>query len=165
MLKLTIITIFLYYILVLPSRASKSTSSVPVNRLDIPVPFNEDLIGIRIPYYNERGRLEVQFDARLAHKRDESHAIFTDLIIHLLEANNYPFHIEMPSGILDLQSQILYGHNTVTLHCKGMYITAKSVLLQAKSRLIQLKEDIKVVLFTHRDSSLCSSMLDNIHSR
>lgn len=145
MLRIVLKTSVLYLALTLTA-----TVFVGANRLEIPAPLNEDIIGIRMPYYNERGVLKMQFDASFARKTDEDHAIFTHLIVHyLLEGNSDLFHIEVPSGILDLQNYILSGHNSIVLQGKGIRITAKSIMLKAKSRLIHLQEDVKVVINHH----------------
>ncbi|ALJ56398.1 hypothetical protein AMD24_00209 [Candidatus Xiphinematobacter sp. Idaho Grape] len=124
----------------------ESSRLVPNGKLDLPVPLNEDVIGIRVPYYNEMGRLEAQFDAHLVRKTDETHAIFTDLVVYLLEENNHPFHIDIPSGTLDLYTHILSGCGGIILHRRGICAVAQSVVFLARERLVSLKGDVKITI-------------------
>ncbi|QQY08210.1 MAG: hypothetical protein JMM78_03025 [Candidatus Xiphinematobacter sp.] len=122
---------------------------VPSGRLDIPVPLNEDVIGIRVPYYNEIGKLEAQFDAHFVCRIGEARAAFTDLVIHLLGENDYSLHIDIPSGTLNLHSQVLLGCGGVILHRHGVCAVARNVVFSARERLVRLTGDVRVTL--HHD--------------
>src|SRR5207253_11388785 len=99
---------------------------------DIPIPLNGAVGGIRVPYYNGMGRLEAQFDAHLVRKTDETRVIFTDLVVYLLEETNYPFHVDIPSGTLDLYTHVLSGCDGIIFHRRGICAVAQSVVFLAK---------------------------------
>jgi len=124
----------------------ESSHSTPSGRLDISIPLNEDVAGIRIPYYSESGRLEAQFDARLVRKIDTACAIFTDLVVHLLRENDHPFHIDISSGTLDLHSHVLSGHDGVILHHHDTCAVAKSVVFLLGERLVCLRGNVRVIV-------------------
>ncbi len=115
-------------------------------KLDIPVPINEDILGIRIPYYNEKGFLEMQLDARLARKTDEDHVALKDLKLSFFEENNNPMLIEMPQAVFDLPTNILSGDNGATIKRQDMDISARSIVLQTNDRLARFKGRIKMTI-------------------
>lgn len=115
-------------------------------KLDIPVPLNEDVLGIRVPYYNEQGFLEMQLDARIARKTDEDHASLKDVKISFFEKNQSPLLLEMPGGTFDLQNNILYGDQGVTVKRQDLDILAHSIILQTEERFARFKGKVKMTI-------------------
>lgn len=125
-------------------------------KLDIPVPLNEDVLGIRIPYYTEQGRLDIQFDAQVARKTDENHTTLNNLKISLFEENNDAMTVEMPKGILNLQTNILSGNNGVHIKRSDLTINAESIVFETKERFARFKGKVSMTILnldlTNHDS-------------
>ncbi|PWU06351.1 MAG: hypothetical protein C5B47_07650 [Verrucomicrobia bacterium] len=115
-------------------------------KLDIPVPLNEDVLGIRIPYYNEEGFQEMQLDAQIARKTDEDHAALKGVKITLFEKDQSPLLLEMPAGTFDLQTNILYGNEGVTVKRQDLDILAHSIILKTEERFAQFKGKVKMTI-------------------
>lgn len=117
------------------------------DKLDIPVPLNEDVLGIRIPYYDEKGFREMQLDAGVARKTDENHATLKKVKISLFEENHEPLFLELPEAVFDLQTNILYGNHGVTINRQDMNIVANSIVLQTKDRFARFQGRVKMTIF------------------
>jgi hypothetical protein len=75
--------------------------------MDVPVPVGEPVKGIKIPQYDEQGKLTMNLTAETALKLDEKKVEFNNLRIQFADKEEKEIIVEIPHSILDLESRLL----------------------------------------------------------
>lgn len=93
-----------------PAKAAPSPSlAVATNAgaMDVPVPVGEPVKGIKIPQYDEQGKLTMNLTAETALKLDERKVEFNNLRIQFADKEEKEIIVEIPHSILDLDTRLL----------------------------------------------------------
>lgn len=86
-----------------PSRAAITNAGA----MDVPVPVGEPVKGIKIPQYDEQGKLTMNLTAETALKLDERKVEFNNLRIQFADKEEKEIIVEIPHSILDLDTRLL----------------------------------------------------------
>lgn len=81
-----------------------NTGSQP---LDLPVPVGEPVKGIKIPQYDETGKLTMNLSAETARKLDDTRVELQGLKVTFSDKEEKEIVVEIPHSLLDLRSKIL----------------------------------------------------------
>jgi hypothetical protein len=76
-------------------------------KIDLPIPVGEPVKGIKIPQYDENGKLTMNLIAETARKLDEKQVEFGKLKIEFNEKEEKTIVVEIPHSILDMESKML----------------------------------------------------------
>jgi hypothetical protein len=76
-------------------------------KIDLPIPVGEPVKGIKIPQYDENGKLTMNLIAETARKLDEKQVEFGKLKIEFNEKEEKTIVVEIPHSILDMESKKL----------------------------------------------------------
>jgi len=100
-----------------PANAAPSPSRVTTNAgaMDVPVPVGEPVKGIKIPQYDEQGKLTMNLTAETALKLDERKVEFNNLRIQFADKEEKEIIVEIPHSILDLESRLLVADSRTVI--------------------------------------------------
>ena len=76
-------------------------------KIDLPIPVGEPVKGIKIPQYDENGKLTMNLIAETARKLDEKQVEFGKLKIEFNEKEEKTIVVEILHSILDMESKML----------------------------------------------------------
>ena len=102
---------------------NKSTNG---QKIDLPVPIGEPVKGIKIPQYDENGKLTMNLIADDAKKLDDSHVEFGKLKVQF-------------SGNDDLESKVLVADSETTITRDDFQIVGQSAEFNTASRRGEFK--------------------------
>jgi hypothetical protein len=94
-------------------QASKKASAVVTNEpaksapIDIPIPVGEPVSGIKIPQYDESGKISMTLLAGKARKLDDSKVEFENLKISFTDKEGKEILVEIPHALLDTETKLL----------------------------------------------------------
>jgi hypothetical protein len=96
-----------------PNAATNTASdSKPI---DLPVPVGEPVKGIKIPQYDETGKLTMNLSAETARKLDDTHVELEGLKVTFSDKEEKEIVVEIPRSLLDLQSRVLKAESKTVI--------------------------------------------------
>jgi hypothetical protein len=75
--------------------------------MEIPIPVGEPVSGIKIPQYDEQGKLSMSLLAGRAVKKSDNEVELRGLQVRFLDKEGEEMLVEIPHALLDLRSRIL----------------------------------------------------------
>ena len=87
--------------------ASKVIGQGQGQKIDLPIPVGEPVKGIKIPQYDENGKLTMNLIAETARKLDEKQVELGKLKIEFNEKEEKTIIVEIPHSTLDMESKVL----------------------------------------------------------
>ncbi len=115
---------------------------------DVPVPVGMPVNGIKVPYYDESGRLALLIEADVAQKSDQTTVHLENLHLEALDEDDRKIHVELPKAVLDLETRILTGDNSATIRREDFTITGDTIEFDTKNRFGTLRGNIRMVVDT-----------------
>lgn len=115
---------------------NKSTNG---QKIDLPVPIGEPVKGIKIPQYDENGKLTMNLIADDAKKLDDSHVEFGKLKVQFSGNDEKDIVVEIPHSILNLESKVLVADSETTITRDDFQIVGQSAEFNTSSRRGEFK--------------------------
>jgi len=129
-----------------------ATPSSQESEFDLPVPMGMPVNGIKIPQYDEDGKLLMLLEAGVAKKVDDQHIEMEDLKLQALDANGEKIFVELPQAVFNLQTRILTGDKTARIYRDDFEITGDGIDFNTKTRFGTLRGNVRMVISTEQDS-------------
>lgn len=145
-------------LLLLTSSLSAENTSAPAaaspqeSEFDLPVPMGMPVNGIKIPQYDEDGKLLMLLEAGVAKKVDDQHIEMEDLKLQALDANGEKIFVELPQALFNLQTRILTGDKTAKIYRDDFEITGDGIDFNTKTRFGTLRGNVRMLISTEQDS-------------
>lgn len=125
----------------------------PPTAFDIPVPVGMPVNGIKIPHYDESGRLDLLIEADVAQKTNETTVQLQNLRLESLDDEGRKVIVELAAAILDLDTRILVGDKSATIRREDFTISGDSIEFDIKNRNGILRGNIRMVVDTENTES------------
>jgi hypothetical protein len=103
-------------------------------KIDLPVPVGEPVKGIKIPQYDEKGKMTLCLTADTAKKLDEHQVELSKLKVQFTEKEDQEIIVEIPHSILDLETKILTADTETTIHRPDFEIVGESATFDTIAR-------------------------------
>jgi hypothetical protein len=114
--------------------AVSSITATNVEKMDLPVPVGEPIKGIKIPQYDEHGKLTMNLIADTALKLDERQVEFTNLKIQFSDKEEKEIVVEIPHSILDLETKILSANTKTVIRREDFDIVGEKAEFDTMAR-------------------------------
>ena len=112
------------------------------NKMDLPVPVGEPVKGIKIPQYDEQGKLTMNLNADTALKLDERRVEFSNLKIQFSDKEEKEIVVEIPHSIFDLESKILTTDSRTVIHREDFDIAGDKAEFDTVARTGKFKGQV-----------------------
>lgn len=117
------------------SNALPDTQAPAINqKIDLPVPVGEPVKGIKIPQYDEKGKMTLCLTADTAKKLNEHQVELGKLKVQFAEKEDQEIIVEIPHSILDLETKILTADTETTIHRPDFEIIGESAVFDTLAR-------------------------------
>jgi hypothetical protein len=120
---------------------------------DVPVPVGMPVSGIKVPHYDESGRLDLLIEADVAQKTNETTVQLQNLRLEALDDEDRKISVELPAAILDLDTRILVGDKSATIRREDFTISGDSIEFDTKNRSGILRGNIRMIVDTENTES------------
>jgi hypothetical protein len=131
----------------LPALSQEEEARDP-NRIEIPVPIGEDVLGLRIPFYDESGDLQVQLAAKVARKTSDETVEMEELDLEVFDEDGRKLEIELPQSALNLSTRTLNGTGGVVIKRDDFLLEGDSVVFEIRQRSGQLSGNIRMLIYS-----------------
>ena len=119
--------------------AALAAAATNGEKMDLPVPVGEPIKGIKIPQYDEQGKLTMNLTADSALKLDERQVEFKDLKIQFSDKEEKEIVVEIPHSILNLETKILTADTKTVIHREDFEIIGENAEFDTTARTGKFK--------------------------
>jgi len=110
--------------------------------LDVPLPVGIPVNGIKIPHYNEEGKLVLMMQADSAKKTDDSHIEMSELRVEASDAEGRKVFVNLPHANFDLDTRILTGDKSAEIKRDDFTATGDSIEFNTQTRFGKMRGNI-----------------------
>ncbi len=115
--------------------------------LSLPIPVNEEVTGIKIPYYTRTGVLQMNFDATTARRIDENHLQLSFLNIELFDDKGKPdMMIRLPRSVLDMRTEIISSEDEFQIKRSDFQLTGERMTFDTRTRQGTIQGKVRMVI-------------------
>jgi hypothetical protein len=129
------------------SSVSADTSPTPQANgkkedLDVPLPIGIPVNGIKIPHYNEEGKLVLVMQAESAKKTDDSHIEMSQLRVEAIDVDGQRVFVNFPHANFDMDTRILTGDKSAEIKRDDFTATGDSIEFNTQTRFGKMRGNI-----------------------
>ena len=125
-----------------PTPATNAVTATPLpspskasgEKIDLPVPIGEPVKGIKIPQYDENGKLTMNLIADIARKLNERQVEFTKLKVQFSDQEEKEIIVEIPHSTIDMETKILMADTPTTIHREDFDIVGEGAEFDTVAR-------------------------------
>ena len=103
-------------------------------KIDLPVPVGEPVKGIKVPQYDDQGKLTMSLNAETALKLDDRKVELGKLKVLFSEKDEKEITVEIPHSILDMESKVLVADSETVIRREDFEIVGQSAEFDTFSR-------------------------------
>ncbi len=117
-----------------PTSAATPADQATNQKIDLPVPIGEPVKGIKIPQYDEAGKMTFCLTADTAKKLNDHQVELEKLKVQFNEKEDKEIIVEIPHSILNLDTKILTADSETTIHRQDFEIVGQNAVFNTLSR-------------------------------
>ena len=116
--------------------AGSRTSAIPATerKIDLPVPVGEPVKGIKIPQYDNGGKLTMCLTAETAQKLNEQQVELHKLKVQFDDKEEKEIIVEIPHSILNLETKILTADSETVIRREDFEIVGATAVFDTLAR-------------------------------
>jgi Lipopolysaccharide-assembly, LptC-related len=119
-----------------------------VPELNLPLPVGHEAKGIKLPYFDEMGKLEMNFVIGRAKRLDEQRLEMANVTVEMFNSEGArEMRIDLPESVLDLQTHIITSKAPVTIQRNDFWITGEAMRFNTKTREGKLQGKVKMLIY------------------
>lgn len=115
-------------------------------RFEMPVPVGMPVNGLKVPQYDQDGKLLMLFEAATATKVNEEVVEMDSLKLEALDSEGQKIFVELPQAVFNLKTNLLTGDKTATIRREDFEITGDSIEFNTQTRFGILRGNVKMVI-------------------
>ena len=120
----------------------------------LPIPKGHDSKGLKIPYYDDAGRLQMTFTIGIANRLDDAHVKMKTLQIETFDDDGQrEMLIDLPQSLLDLNTRIITTDEGVTIRRSDFEITGQTMEFNTKTKEGRLSGRVRMLLYDLEESA------------
>lgn len=119
--------------------AGSPAAATNAEKMDLPVPVGEPIKGIKIPQYDDQGKLTMNLVAETALKLDERQVEFKNLKIQFSDKEEKEIVVEIPHSILDLETKVLSADTKTVIRREDFDIVGEKAEFDTAARTGKFK--------------------------
>jgi hypothetical protein len=117
-------------------------------KLSIPIEKGHDAFGLKIPYFDADGKIQMVFNIKRASRLDDKRVSMSDMVLETYDdEGDTEMSIELPSSVLDLTTNIITTESNVTIKRSDFELTGRSMEFNTKTRQGKLAGDVRMLVY------------------
>lgn len=116
--------------------------------IQVPMPNGRDAKGLKIPYFDEEGKLQMRFDIGVAKRIDDNHVEMSQLQVETFdEAGEREMVMDLPTSVLDLTTSVITAQHPVTIKRSDFEITGSTMIFNTKTKQGGLGGKVRMLIY------------------
>lgn len=125
-----------------------SAQGTPAPRLNMPIPPGHEAKGIKVPYYDDKGKLQMLFVIGSAVRLDETRLKMEGLQLETYDATGTPeMSVDFKTSFLDLNTLIVSTEEPVTIRRSDFEITGETMQLNTETRQGRMIGKVRMLIY------------------
>ena len=134
--------------------AGASASPTPLPKLYIPIPVNHDAQGVKLPYFDVRGKLQMYFNIKRAFRVDPDHLEMNNAYMQTYDPKGVPdANVFMTRSMLDLNTRIVTSDIPVTVRRSDFEIVGQKMVFNTETRKGRMTGHVRMVIYNRQEMS------------
>jgi Lipopolysaccharide-assembly, LptC-related len=126
-------------------------------RFNIPIPVSHDAEGVKLPYFDAHGRLQMYFNIALARRVDLDHLEMDNAYMQTYDEKGAPdATVFMTRSTLDLNTRIVTSDVPVTVHRADFEIIGQKMVFNTQTRKGQMTGHVRMTIYNRQEMSHAS---------
>lgn len=119
-------------------------------KFDVPIPPGHDAKGVKIPYFDETGKLQMLFVIGTATRVDNDHLKMKSLLLETYDPTGTPeMSLAFKTSVLDLNTQIVTTNEPVTIRRSDLEVTGENMELNTVARKARMSGKVRMLIYNH----------------
>lgn len=120
----------------------------PAKAIDIPVPKGHDAKGLKIPYFDGEGKLQMTFNIGVARRIDDNHIEMSELQVETFDEDGVrEMAMDLPTSVLDLTTSVLTAQKQVTIKREDFELTGNTMIFNTKTKQGGLGGQVRMLIY------------------
>lgn len=140
------------------SGAATSASPTPTPpKFNVPIPVNHDAHGVTIPYFDDKGKLQMFFSIKKAIRVDLGHLALERAYMQSYDDKGTPdANVFMTRSVLDLNTRIVTSDVPVTVRRSDFEIVGQKMIFNTQTRAGHMSGHVQMIIYNRQDTSPAS---------
>lgn len=120
----------------------------PPPKFNVPIPLKRDAKGVKLPYFDTDGKLQMNFDIELATRIDNEHLQMKAAKLETYNADGaLEMTVEIATSILDLNTRVITSDKPVTIRRTDFELTGENMTFDTQTRAGKLLGKVRMVIY------------------
>lgn len=126
--------------------------------LNIPIPVGHAAEGLKIPSFDNQGKLQMQFQIDNARRLDDDHLAMAMAKVETYdESGNPDMTIELPNSVLDLKTRVVRSDDPVKIRRSDFELTGDTMVFNTQTRQARFVGNVRMLIFDSAEIAAPSS--------
>jgi hypothetical protein len=122
--------------------------------LPVPIPVGQKASGVRIPYWDENGKLKMFFNIDEMLRSDPDHLVMTNAKIETYDDDGKPdITLLLPLSLLDLNTRMVSSNQPFVLKRTDFEMMGDTLQMDTVKQLGKVTGNIKVVIYNFGETA------------
>lgn len=127
-------------------------------KISLPILVGHEAKGLKFPYYNETGKLQMTFIIGVASRVDDDHVQMNELFLETYEDDGAPsMMIQLPTSVLDVNTRILSTDKSVIIRRSDFELTGQTMEFNTETRQGKLAGNVRMLIYNLDDETSAPS--------
>jgi len=115
---------------------------------DIPVSAEHPAKGLKIPYFDNEGKLQMIFVIGVATRLDADHINMADMEVETFDdQQQHEMYIDLPTSVLNLNTSVITTQKHVTIRREDFILTGETMEFNTKTKQGSLGGAVKMLIY------------------
>ncbi len=120
----------------------------PPPKFNVPIPLKRDAKGVKLPYFDTEGKLQMNFAIALATRIDNEHLGMKDVKLETYaDDGSLEMTFEIPTSILDLNTRVITSDKPVTIRRTDFELTGETMTFNTETRSGKLAGKVRMLIY------------------
>jgi hypothetical protein len=136
------------------SPAPGASGSPTPPKFNVPIPVSHDARGVKLPYFDQRGRLQMFFNIAKAYRADLQHLQMENAYMQTYDEKQAPdANVYMTFSVLDLDTRIVTSDVPVTVRRSDFEIIGQKMVFNTQTRVGHMSGHVRMLIFNREAMS------------
>lgn len=141
-----------------PGEAKKKKGDPTAPKFNIPIPVGHSAEGVNLPYFDDRGKLQMYYEIKKATRTDLNHMAMEAANIQTYDDKGAPeTNVVLTSSTLDLNTRIVTSDVPVTVQRSDMELTGDKMTFNTQTRNGRIIGHVRVVVYNSQGTKPAAS--------
>lgn len=123
-------------------------------KYDVPIPIHHKAEGVTLPYFDDKGKLQMHYKIASALRVDNDHLQMAQVQVETFDENGKTeMKIDMPSSVLDLNTRIVTSETPVTIRRSDFEVTGERMRFNSETRTGVMLGKVRMLIYNRDEMS------------